>query len=110
MKGIKKIGIISSALMIISSVGYYSIGSIDDKFIYVWIFIFIASLLMLSFTDYRLFKQNGTKLVYLDVLFLLWVILVPRIYLPYGISRLIMASIGMIYAVIIGRRKFDSIQ
>lgn len=110
MEYMKKIGIVSSALMIISSVGYHAIRFNDDKFIYVWICIFIASLLMLSFTDYSLFKQNRTKLVYLDILFLLWVILVPRIYLPYGMSSLIMASLGMIYAVIMGRRKFVPIK
>lgn len=101
----KKFGLIAYILMIISSVGYYSISIKNDNFIYFWIGIFLFGLIMLSVSNHILFKQNGTKLVYLDMLFVLWIILIPRVSLPYGISRLIMATIGVLYAIVVSRGK-----
>lgn len=101
----EKRGLIAYILLIVSSVGYYSIKVDNDHFIYFWISTFIFALALLSITNHIFFKQNRTKLVYLDMLFILWVILVPRVDLPYGVSSLIMASIGMLYAIVISQKK-----
>lgn len=39
------------------------------------------------------------------MLFVLGVIFIPRINLPYGASRLIMAILGAVYALLISRKK-----
>lgn len=41
----------------------------------------------------------------MDIIFVLWVIFIPRIYLPYGLSRLIMAIIATVYACIVSSKK-----
>ena len=96
-------------LMIISSVGYYSLIDNNDNFVYVWICIFVLGLVLLLINNHRFFMQSGSKIVYLDVLFTIWVIVIPIIQLPYGVSRLIMASMGTLYAVIISGKKLKTV-
>lgn len=91
--------------MIVSSVGYYSLKSRNDNFIYVWIVIFVIATILQSIINNRVFKKSKTKLVYMDMLFVLWVIVIPRIYLPYGLSRLIMAIVATVYACIVSSKK-----
>ena len=91
--------------MIVSSVGYYSLKTRNDNFIYVWVVIFVISTILQSIINNRIFKKSKTKLVYMDMLFVLWVIFIPRIYLPYGLSRLIMAIIATVYAYVVSSKK-----
>lgn len=94
--------------MIVSSVIYYSLKSRNDSYAYVWIIVFIAATIFQSVINHKLYKRSKTKIVYMDMLFVLWVIFIPRIYLPYGISRLIMAVIGTFYAFIVSNKKYLS--
>ena len=91
--------------MIASSVGYYSNVGREDSLSYFWIAIFVVSLMILTINDKDLFKKHKSNIVYYDMLFVLGVIFIPRINLPYGASRLIMAILGAIYALLISRKK-----
>ncbi len=91
--------------MIASSVGYYSNIGREDSLFYFWITIFVVSLILLIVNNKYLFKKHKSKIVYYDMLFVLGVILIPRINLAYGASRLIMAILGFIYAHLISRKK-----
>lgn len=105
MKLMNKRSLLIYILMIVSSVGYYSLKARNDKFIYVWVVIFVIATILQSIINNRILKTSKTKLVYMDLLFVLWVIFIPRIYLPYGLSRLIMAIIAAIYACIVSSKK-----
>ena len=91
--------------MIVSSVGYYSNIGRDDSLFYFWLTIFVVSLILLIANNNDLFKKHKSNIVYYDMLFVLGVILIPRINLPYGASRLIMAILGAIYALLVSRKK-----
>ena len=91
--------------MIASSVGYYSNIGREDSLFYFWITIFVVSLILLIVNNKDLFKKYKSNIVYYDMLFILGVIFIPRINLPYGASRLIMAILGAIYALLISRKK-----
>ena len=91
--------------MIASSVGYYSNVGREDSLSYFWIAIFVVSLMILTINDKDLFKKHKSNIVYYDMLFVLGVIFIPRINLPYGASRLIMAILGAVYALLISRKK-----
>ena len=91
--------------MIASSVGYYSNIGREDSLSYFWIAIFVVSLILSIVNNNDLFKKHKSKIVYYDMLFVLGVIFIPRINLPYGASRLIMAILGAIYALLISRKK-----
>ena len=87
---------------VISSVGYYANMPKDDNFIYFWLILFVISAILIFINSFR--KQKKQFLVF-DILFLIWVIFIPRINTPYGISRLVMAVIGSIYAYFAARRE-----
>lgn len=105
MKVMNKKSLLIYILMIVSSVGYYSLKTRNDKFIYVWIVIFVIATILQFIINNKIFKKSKTKLVYMDMIFVLWVILIPRIYLPYGLSRLIMAIIAAVYAYLVSSKK-----
>ena len=102
---IKKSNLLPYIFMIVSSVGYYSNIGREDSLFYFWIGIFVVSLIMLTINNIDLFKKHKSNIVYYDILFVLGVIFIPRINLPYGASRLIMAILGIIYAQLISRKK-----
>lgn len=99
----KIISFVSYFLLLISSVNYYSMST--DELLYLWITLFVLGVLMQMYVNQKLFRRTATKLVYLDILLVLWVIWVPGIVLPYGLSRLLMITVGMIYALIMARKK-----
>lgn len=101
----KIISFVSYFLLLISSVNYYSMSRPTDELLYLWITLFALGVLMQMYVNQKLFRRTGTKLVYWDILLVLWVIWVPRIVLPYGLSRLLMITVGMIYALIMARKK-----
>lgn len=102
---IKKLNLLPYIIMIISSVGYYSNIGREDSLSYFWISIFLVSLIILTINNNDLFKKHKSNIIYYDMLFVLRVIFIPRINLPYGTSRLIMAILGAIYALLISRKK-----
>ncbi|WP_243343830.1 hypothetical protein [Anaerococcus sp. AGMB09787] len=102
---IKKLNLLPYIIMIISSVGYYSNMGREDSLSYFWISLFVISLIILTVNNNDLFKKHKSNIVYYDMLFVLGVILIPRINLPYGASRLLMAILGAIYALLVSRRK-----
>ncbi|WP_297282019.1 hypothetical protein [uncultured Anaerococcus sp.] len=102
---IKKLNLLPYIFMIASSVGYYSNIGREDSLFYFWITIFVVSLIILTINNNDLFKKHKSNIVYYDMLFVLGVILIPRINLPYGASRLIMAILGAIYALLVSRKK-----
>ena len=102
---IKKSNLLPYIFMIVSSVGYYSNIGREDSLFYFWITIFVVSLIMLTINNKDLFKKHKSNIVYYDILFVIGVIFIPRINLPYGASRLIMAILGAIYALLISRKK-----
>ncbi len=102
---IKKLNLLPYIVMIISSVGYYSNIGREDSLSYFWISIFVISLIILTVNNNDLFKKHKSNIVYYDMLFVLEVILIPRINLPYGASRLIMAILGAVYALLFSRKK-----
>lgn len=99
----KIISFVSYFLLLISSVNYYSMST--DELLYLWITLFVLGVLMQMYVNQKLFRRTATKLVYLDILLVLWVIWVPGIVLPYGLSRLLMITVGMIYALMMARKK-----
>lgn len=99
----KIISFVSYFLLLISSVNYYSMST--DELLYLWITLFVLGVLMQMYVNQKLFRHTGTKLVYWDSLLILWIIFVPRIVLPYGLSRLLMITVGMIYALMMARKK-----
>lgn len=99
----KIISFVSYFLLLISSVNYYSMST--DELLYLWITLFVLGVLMQMYVNQKLFRRTATKLVYLDILLVLWVIWVPGIVLPYGLSRLLMITVGWIYALIMARKK-----
>lgn len=99
----KIISFVSYFLLLISSVNYYSMST--DELLYLWITLFVLGVLIQMYVNQKLFRRTATKLVYLDILLVLWVIWVPGIVLPYGLSRLLMITVGMIYALIMARKK-----
>lgn len=99
----KIISFVSYFLLLISSVNYYSMST--DELLYLWITLFVLGVFMQMYVNQKLFRRTATKLVYLDILLVLWVIWVPGIVLPYGLSRLLMITVGMIYALIMARKK-----
>lgn len=99
----KIISFVSYFLLLISSVNYYSMST--DELLYLWITLFVLGVLIQMYVNQKLFRHTGTKLVYWDSLLILWIIFVPRIVLPYGLSRLLMITVGMIYALIMARKK-----
>lgn len=99
----KIISFVSYFLLLISSVNYYSMST--DELLYLWITLFVLGVLIQMYVNQKLFRRTGTKLIYWDILLVLWVIWVPRIVLPYGLSRLLMITVGMIYALIMARKK-----
>lgn len=101
----KIISIVAYFLLLISSVNYYSMSRATDELLYLWITLFVLGVLMQMYVNQKLFRRTATKLVYLDILLVLWVIWVPGIVLPYGLSRLLMITVGMIYALIMARKK-----
>ena len=105
MKVMNKKSLLIYILMIVSSVGYYSLKARDDKFIYVWVVFFVIATILQFIINNRIFKKSKTKLVYMDILFVLWVIFIPKIYLPYGLSRLIMAIIAAVFAYVFSIKK-----
>ena len=102
---IKKSSLSPYIFMIVSSVGYYSNIGREDSLFYFWITIFVVSLMLLIVNNNDIFKKHKSNIVYYDMLFVLGAILIPRINLPYGASRLIMAILGAIYALLISRKK-----
>lgn len=102
---IKKLNLLPYIIMMISSVGYYSNIGREDSLSYFWISIFVISLIILAVNNNDLFKKYKSNIVYYDMLFVLGVILIPRINLPYGASRLIMAILGAVYALLVSRKK-----
>ena len=102
---IKKSNLLPYIFMIASSVGYYSNLGREDSLFYFWITIFVVSLILLIVNNNDLFKKHKSNIVYYDMLFVLGVIFIPRINLPYGASRLIMAILGAIYALLISQKK-----
>lgn len=101
----KIISFVAYFLLLISSVNYYSMLQSTDELLYLWITLFVLGVLMQMYVNQKLFRCTGTKLVYWDILLVLWVICVPRIVLPYGLSRLLMITVGWIYALIMARKK-----
>ena len=101
----KIISFVAYFLLFISSVNYYSMLQSTDELRYVWITLFVLGIFMQMYVNQKLFRRTATKLVYLDILLVLWVIWVPGIVLPYGLSRLLMITVGMIYALIMARKK-----
>lgn len=101
----KIISFVSYFLLFISAVNYYSMSRPTDELLYLWITLFALGVLMQMYVNQKLFRRTGTKLVYWDILLVLWVIWVPRIVLPYGLSRLLMITVGMIYALMMARKK-----
>lgn len=99
----KIISFVAYFLLLISSVNYYSMST--DELLYLWITLFVLGVLMQMYVNQKLFRRTATKLVYLDILLVLWVIWVPGIVLPYGLSRLLMITVGMIYALMMARKK-----
>lgn len=99
----KIISFVSYFLLLISSVNYYSMST--DELLYLWITLFVLGVLMQMYVNQKLFIHTGSKLVYWDSLLVLWIIFVPRIVLPYGLSRLLMITVGWIYALIMARKK-----
>ncbi len=99
----KIISFVSYFLLLISSVNYYSMST--DELLYLWITLFVLGVLIQMYVNQKLFRHTGTKLVYWDSLLILWIIFVPRIVLPYGLSRLLMITVGMIYALMMARKK-----
>lgn len=99
----KIISFVSYFLLLISSVNYYSMST--DELRYLWITLFVLGVFMQMYVNQKLFRRTATKLVYLDILLVLWVIWVPGIVLPYGLSRLLMITVGMIYALMMARKK-----
>lgn len=99
----KIISFVSYFLLLISSVNYYSMST--DELLYLWITLFVLGVLIQMYVNQKLFRHTGTKLVYWDSLLILWIIFVPRIVLPYGLSRLLMITVGWIYALIMARKK-----
>lgn len=99
----KIISFVAYFLLLISSVNYYSMST--DELLYLWITLFVLGVLMQMYVNQKLFRRTATKLVYLDILLVLWVIWVPGIVLPYGLSRLLMITVGWIYALIMARKK-----
>ncbi len=91
--------------MISASVGFYSNLNKQDSMKAYWILLFVVPLILLSIKNNKLFTKYKTKLVYWDMLFTIWVIVIPLIKLPNGLSRLIMAIGGFVYAYIVGKRK-----
>lgn len=102
---IKKLNLLPYIMMMISSVIYYSNLGREDPLSYFWISMFLVSLIILTINDKDLFKKHKSSIVYYDMVFVLGVIFIPQINLPYGASRLIMASLGTIYALLISRKK-----
>lgn len=101
----KIISFVAYFLLLISSVNYYSMSRPTDELLYLWITLFALGVFMQMYVNQKLFRCTGTKLVYWDILLVLWVICVPRIVLPYGLSRLLMITVGWIYALIMARKK-----
>ena len=99
----KIISFVSYFLLLISSVNYYSMST--DELLYLWITLFVLGVLIQMYVNQKLFRHTGTKLVYWDSLLILWIIFVPRIVLLYGLSRLLMITVGMIYALMMARKK-----
>lgn len=99
----KIISFVAYFLLLISSVNYYSMST--DELLYLWITLFVLGVLMQMYVNQKLFRHTGTKLVYWDSLLILWIIFVPRIVLPYGLSRLLMITVGWIYALMMARKK-----
>ena len=105
MRIINKLNISLYVLMISASVGFYSNLNKQDSMKAYWILLFVVPLILLSIKNNKLFTKYKTKLVYWDMLFTIWVIVIPLIKLPNGLSRLIMAIGGFVYAYIVGKRK-----
>lgn len=101
----KKRSVIYYLTILVASVGYYYNLENEDSFRHVFGLIFIIGLGLLLGLDYRIYKNTRNKLIFLDLGFILWTVVIPRVDLGYGLSRLIMALGGAIYALLMSEKK-----
>ena len=105
MRSNLKLILISYVMIIASAVTYYSLIENDDPMSRIFLLLITLFIIILSISNYKLFKLTNTDLVNYDILFISWVMLIPKVSLDYGLSRLIMAIGAFIYAIYMTKTK-----
>ncbi|WP_297280956.1 hypothetical protein [uncultured Anaerococcus sp.] len=105
MRSNLKLILISYVMIIASAVTYYSLIDSNDPMSRIFLLLITLFIITLSISNYKLFELTNTDLVNYDILFISWVMLIPKISLDYGLSRLIMAIGAFIYAIYMTKTK-----
>ncbi len=98
---------IGHILTAVASAGYYGYYIKTHELLIMWIIIFAIGIIILSAANNTIFKIYHSKLVYLDILFILFVCLFPLIPLQKGMSILLMMIIACIYAFTMTRQRYE---
>ena len=90
-----------------ASSGFYGYYLKTHELLVLWIIIFVLGICILATANNFIFKVYHSKLVYLDMLFVLFACFFPLISLQRGLSILIMMILCCIYAYAMSKHGFE---
>ena len=84
------------------SAGYYGYYLKNKEYLFIWVIVFVAGVILLGIKNSYIYKIFHSKFVYLDILYILIICFLPSILKwPNGLDILMVVIIGSIYGYII---------
>ena len=96
-------------VIVVGIVGYYGYYQKTNELYLMWITILLIGV-MTGKDNLDFYKKTKSNIVFLDIFAIIILFLIPNINMNYGLSILLSAVLGIVYASIISKIKEEFIQ
>lgn len=97
-------------VIVVGIVGYYGYYQKTKELYLMWITILLIGVVMTGKDNLDFYKKTKSNIVFLDIFTIIILFLIPNINMNYGLSILLSAVLGIVYASIISKIKEGFIQ
>lgn len=97
-------------VIVVGIVGYYGYYQKTHELYLMWITILLIGGVMTGKDNLEFYKKTKSNIVFLDTWAIIILFLIPNINMNYGLSILLSAVLGIVYAFIISKIKEEFIQ